>query len=203
MCNLRTHVTENVHDTCEIIFRRMSQNNFEDKSTLVQVMAWCLTAPSHYLNQCWPRSMSPYGATGLLTYILSSWVTYGMSIVSISEKTVSIQRCHLTSIGKKMKIKIRLSNKYLFIKIWLLNKYLFTMGIPIQGKAIFILMQVPENIFNYIISPLHYILPPLYLGKSNEELGMFALPSLIYLSIICSDGSNILDDILKNTLPNG
>ena len=23
------------------------------RSTLVQVMAWCLTAPSHYLNQCW------------------------------------------------------------------------------------------------------------------------------------------------------
>ena len=22
-------------------------------STLTQVMAWCLTAPSHYLNQCW------------------------------------------------------------------------------------------------------------------------------------------------------
>ena len=22
------------------------------RSTLVQVMAWCLTAPSHYLNQC-------------------------------------------------------------------------------------------------------------------------------------------------------
>ena len=22
-------------------------------STLAQVMAWCLTAPSHYLNQCW------------------------------------------------------------------------------------------------------------------------------------------------------
>ena len=25
-------------------------------STLAQVMAWCLTAPSHYLNQCWPLS---------------------------------------------------------------------------------------------------------------------------------------------------
>ena len=24
-----------------------------DWSTLVQVTAWCLTAPSHYLNQCW------------------------------------------------------------------------------------------------------------------------------------------------------
>ena len=25
----------------------------ESRSTLVQVMACCLTAPSHYLNQCW------------------------------------------------------------------------------------------------------------------------------------------------------
>ena len=26
-------------------------------------MAWCHQATSHYLNQCWPRSMSPYGIT--------------------------------------------------------------------------------------------------------------------------------------------
>ena len=26
----------------------------EDKSTLVQVMAWCRQATSHYLSQCWP-----------------------------------------------------------------------------------------------------------------------------------------------------
>ena len=25
----------------------------KSESTLAQVMAWCLTAPSHYLNQCW------------------------------------------------------------------------------------------------------------------------------------------------------
>ena len=25
-------------------------------STLAQVMAWCLMAPSHYLNQCWRKS---------------------------------------------------------------------------------------------------------------------------------------------------
>ena len=24
-------------------------------------MAWCRQATSHYLNQCWPRSLSPYG----------------------------------------------------------------------------------------------------------------------------------------------
>ena len=34
-----------------------------DKSTLVQVTAWCHQATSHYLSQCWPRSLSPYGVT--------------------------------------------------------------------------------------------------------------------------------------------
>ena len=35
----------------------------DDKSTLVQVMAWCRQATSHYLSQCWPSSMWPYGVT--------------------------------------------------------------------------------------------------------------------------------------------
>ena len=35
----------------------------DDKSTLVQVMAWCSRAASHYLSQCWPSSMLPYGVT--------------------------------------------------------------------------------------------------------------------------------------------
>ena len=38
----------------------MSLDLTEDKSTLVQVMAWCRQATSHYLSQCWPRSVS-YG----------------------------------------------------------------------------------------------------------------------------------------------
>ena len=35
----------------------------DDKSILVHVMAWCRQARSHYLNQCWPRSPTPYGVT--------------------------------------------------------------------------------------------------------------------------------------------
>ena len=35
----------------------------DDKSTLVQVMAWCHQAASHYLSQCWPRAMAPNGVT--------------------------------------------------------------------------------------------------------------------------------------------
>ena len=43
--------------------RWMSLNPTDDKSTLVQVMACCRQATSHYLIQCWPRSMLPYGVT--------------------------------------------------------------------------------------------------------------------------------------------
>ena len=47
----------------EIALRWMPQDLTDDKSTLVQVMAWCSQATSHYLSQCWPRSMSPNGVT--------------------------------------------------------------------------------------------------------------------------------------------
>ena len=55
----------------------------DDKSILVQVMAWCRQATSHYLSQCWPRSMSPYGVTrpqwyhfrhnSIIAYCLIRW----------------------------------------------------------------------------------------------------------------------------------
>ena len=41
---------------------RWMLHNFNDKSTLVQVMAGCHQAPGHYLSQCSPRSLS-YRAT--------------------------------------------------------------------------------------------------------------------------------------------
>ena len=41
----------------------MSLDLTEDKSTLVQVMAWCRQARDHYLSQCWPRSLPPFGVT--------------------------------------------------------------------------------------------------------------------------------------------
>ena len=41
----------------------MSLDFIDDQSILVQVMAWCRQAASHYLSQCWPRSLTPYGIT--------------------------------------------------------------------------------------------------------------------------------------------
>ena len=47
----------------EIALRLMPQDLTDDKSKFVQVMAWCHQAASHYLSQCWPRSMLPNGVT--------------------------------------------------------------------------------------------------------------------------------------------
>ena len=58
--------------SCEIIPRRMSLDLTDDKATLVQVMAWCRQATSHYLSQCWPRPMSPHGITR------PQWVEYDL-----------------------------------------------------------------------------------------------------------------------------
>ena len=46
---------------CEIALTWMPHYLTGDQSTLVQIMAWCRQATSHYLRQCWPKSMLSYG----------------------------------------------------------------------------------------------------------------------------------------------
>ena len=43
--------------------RRELRNPIDDKSTLVEVMAWCYQANSRYLSHFWLRSRFPYGIT--------------------------------------------------------------------------------------------------------------------------------------------
>ena len=62
----------------------MPQNLTNEKSILVQVMAWCRQAASHCLSQCWPRSMSLYGNT----------------------KWVSLQKVHKYKIEASCKIRV-------------------------------------------------------------------------------------------------
>ena len=42
--------------SCKIVLKWMPVDLTDGKSTLVQVMAWCRQATSHYLGQCWPGS---------------------------------------------------------------------------------------------------------------------------------------------------
>ena len=44
--------------------RWMPRDFTDNKSTLVQVMAWCHQTITQYLSQCWPRSLTTYGVTG-------------------------------------------------------------------------------------------------------------------------------------------
>ena len=50
--------------SCEIALKWISLDLADDKSALVQVMAWCRQATSHYPGQCWPslcRHMASLG----------------------------------------------------------------------------------------------------------------------------------------------
>ena len=50
----------------EIALRWMPLDLTDEKSTLIQVMAWCPQATSHYLSQCWPRPMASLGPNELI-----------------------------------------------------------------------------------------------------------------------------------------
>ena len=44
--------------SCEFALWWMPQYIIDDELTMVQVMVWCRQATSHYLIQCWPKSVS-------------------------------------------------------------------------------------------------------------------------------------------------
>ena len=87
----------------EVSLRWMPLDLTNDKSTLVQVMAWCRQATSHYLIQCWPRSMSPNGVTRpqwvndelLTTHYLNQWWQSPVMPNTHSSQWVDIQSVHL------------------------------------------------------------------------------------------------------------
>ena len=61
-CPLRDYA-EIVQVNCKIALRWMLQNHNDEKPKLVQVMACSRQATSHYMDQDWPRFMSPCGIT--------------------------------------------------------------------------------------------------------------------------------------------
>ena len=91
-------------------------------STLVQVMACCLTAPSHYLSQCWfIISKVPWHSSEDIIKREYEWTSHS-----------SLLRCFLTSMTVPI-IKTRQSHSGL----------IFTMAITTSGMLAFTLKQVP------------------------------------------------------------
>ena len=59
-CSLYTSIHNCIWGTnCEISFSPIPESFTNDESKFVQINVRCWQAISHYLSQCWPRSMSP------------------------------------------------------------------------------------------------------------------------------------------------
>ena len=70
--------------SCKIVLKWMPMELTGGKSTLVRVMAWCRQAASHYLSQCWPRSLSPFGVIRPQGVVIIS-IPYGITVPLRSE----------------------------------------------------------------------------------------------------------------------
>ena len=97
-------VTDGWGISCKITLRWMPLDLTDDKSTLVQVRAWCRQATSHYLSQCWPRFMSRYGVTR------PQWVTSSFPGQNGCHFTDNIFKCIF--MNEKLCILIRISLRF-------------------------------------------------------------------------------------------
>ena len=75
----------------ETDLRWKPQNYANDKSVSVQVMAWCRQATSHYLNQCWPSSVSSHDVT---IYGLRSRFPFVLYAVPLYNTVTFLQNTH-------------------------------------------------------------------------------------------------------------
>ena len=90
--------------SCEIALIWMSLNLPNDKSTLDQVMAWCRQATSHYLSQCWPRSMSPNGVT----------MPQGLKALT-SEEMADVLQTMVSFFKENFRLLVKISLKFVHI----------------------------------------------------------------------------------------
>ena len=69
---------------CKIALKWMPRNLTNKKWTLVQIMAWCHQATSHYTGQSWPRSLSPCGPQWVLSWSMNKFSNTSLSKLCLS-----------------------------------------------------------------------------------------------------------------------
>ena len=135
--------------SCEITLRWMSQGRTDDKSTLVQVMA-----TSHYLSQCWPRSMSPYGVTrpqwvnrkSVMLLILMT-KTYFENTITFPRGQLSVKSAgpHLLSVSnqcRRSKVKKNKKHQKTFLAIPHIKRQVSSINVVTTGSRHQILWKV-------------------------------------------------------------
>ena len=92
-----TLIIDDCSISCKIALRGMSLDRTDDNATLAQVMAWCRQATSHYLSQCWPRSLLPCGITSpqwvntLILFHLFIAICYCQKLISVHNTSQCVQ----------------------------------------------------------------------------------------------------------------
>ena len=122
---------------CEIPIRWI-QHLTGHLSTMVQTMAWCRQATSHYMSQCWPGSLAPYDVTrpqwvnlDIANHLLHVvWICPGNGLVPIRQQ--AFNRTHddkdkmfktgFMCIGSNWKY-VEYCNKKCTQVVWLISLY--------------------------------------------------------------------------------
>ena len=121
---------DTLSNSCETALRSMPQNPSDDKSTLVQVMAWCRQAASHYLSQCCPRSLSPYGVTR------PQWVNLSLSLSHYSDGNLLVTCSVITGITLMGWCKIDVTpllTHWSYVFLALTHQYIYYMSMANVG----------------------------------------------------------------------
>ena len=89
---------------------------------MVKVMAWCCQA-SHYLSQCWPRSMSPYGVTKpqwpyIIGTIGCNIIMFSLDIPHARTRPVLAQFRHIVTCLQDPSLKPRNAVSHLHFNFW-------------------------------------------------------------------------------------
>ena len=150
---------------CEIALIWMSSDFIDDQSTLVQVMAWCRQATSHYLSQCWPRSLSPYGVTRpeLANRLTDEWV-FRKQVYPLEKK--------LYPFGKKAKLFIFLGWRRTLQSCDVRSPVLVSSWYSLLGFRMMICMH--DNMHN--IWEVHFISWHIFLSLLwNQEYEVLAI----------------------------
>ena len=126
----------------EIALIWMSLDFTDDQSKLVQVMAWCRQATSHYLSQCWPRCLSPYGITR------PQWVNLIFSKLSHRHNTCTKNVIYFSEWGSSFKY----FTAALATNIILFVIYCFTIKIKNTEVFLWFWISLPVFVTFYILN---------------------------------------------------
>ena len=123
--------------SCENACSEMPQGLIDDKSTLVQVMAWCHQATSLYQNQWWPRyiwcHMASIGNNQLNHWAYILWGPNFHTILHTVPYIDGLIQERRNSIANPLELHLSWTNPSIWS--WLINRHGVQMPYAVSGPT--------------------------------------------------------------------